>query len=204
MRTGEDALIRCLPVYRMFTVPCSFLTQTRPTADESPVRFRRSPVKTQATPGWQFSLTSSPRSVFPSLRKPLAPILSQNPDEADVPARRRLHKRAVSASPERALELGPEPKLRSAFDILRKRTSPKRKRPMRSEYVEGEAEESDDEATFGFGAKKTEEEEEEDGEDQDKPLDGLVDDREMDVKTLAEEAVLEKVRYVARPTSSIT
>lgn len=129
----------------------SFLTQTRPTTDESPVRFR-SPIKTQVTPGWKLSTTTSPRSVFPSLRKPLAPILSQDPDEDDVPARKRLHKRAVSTSPERAPV--PAQKLRSAFDVLGKRTSPKRKRPVRSDYVEAEAEESDDEAAFDFGAKR--------------------------------------------------
>ena len=113
-------------------------------------------------------------------------------DEADVPARRRLHKRDVSVSPERVL--GPAPKLRSMFDLLGKRTSPKRKRPMRSEYVEGEAEESDDEVAFGFGARKPDDDEEEDGEDQDKHLEDLVDDKEMDAETLAEDAVLEKVR----------
>lgn len=169
----------------------SFLTQTRPTTDESPVRFR-SPIKTQVTPGWKLSTTTSPRSVFPSLRKPLAPILSQDPDEDDVPARKRLHKRAVSTSPERAPV--PAQKLRSAFDVLGKRTSPKRKRPVRSDFVEGEAEESDDEAAFGFGAKRADDDDEEDGEDQDRHLEDLVDDKEMDAKTLAEAAVLEKVR----------
>ncbi len=183
--------LSCVFFAQMLTSPGSFLTQTRPTVDESPMRFR-SPVKTQVTPGWQFSTTSSSKGVFSSLRKPLAPILSQDPDEDDVPARKRLHKRAVSVSPERAP--GPALKLRSAFDVLGKRTSPKRKRPMRSEYVEGEAEESDDEAAFGFGAKKPDDEEEEDGEDQDKHLEDLVDDKEMDAETLAEAAVLEKVR----------
>ncbi|KAI1796307.1 hypothetical protein LXA43DRAFT_1090374 [Ganoderma leucocontextum] len=177
----------------MFVDGNGFLTQTRPTVDESPMRFR-SPMKTQITPGWRFSATSSPRSVLAlsSVRKPLAPILSQDPDEDDVPTRKRLHKRAVSVSPERALASAP--KLRSAFDVLGKRTSPKRKRPLRSAFVEGEAEESDDEAAFGFGAKKPEDEEEEDGEDQDQHLEGLVDDKEMDAETLGEAAVLEKVR----------
>ncbi|PIL37226.1 hypothetical protein GSI_00919 [Ganoderma sinense ZZ0214-1] len=175
----------------MFVDANGFLTQTRPTTDESPMRFR-SPIKTQVTPGWQFSTTVSAKGVFSSLRKPLAPILSQDPDEDDVPARKRLHKRAVSASPERAP--GPAPKLRSAFDVLGKRTSPKQKRPIRSDFVEGEAEESDDEAAFGFGARKPDDDEEEDGEDQDRHLEDLVDDKEMDEKTLAEAAVLEKVR----------
>ena len=70
----------------------------------------------------------------------------------DVPVRKRFHKRAGFASLERAL--GPAPKLRSAFHVLGKHTFPKRKRPVRSDYVEAEAEESDDEAAFDFGAKR--------------------------------------------------
>jgi mediator of replication checkpoint protein 1 len=72
-----------------------------------------------------------------------------------------------------------------------------KKKLERSEFVEAEAEESDDDDQFGFGGhKKIDDGEEEDGEDQDKTLEGLVDDAEMDDETMAEELVMEKVKCV--------
>lgn len=73
------------------------------------------------------------------------------------------------------------------------------KKLEKSEFVEAEAEESDDDDQFGFGGqKKLDDGEEEDGEDQDKTLEGLVDDAAMDDETLAEDLVLEKVKWVVR------
>ena len=128
------------------------------------------------------------------LRQPLAPLLTQD-DEPDLPARRRLRKRDSSVSPERILAV---PLKKNLNDVLGKRLSPKQKgkKAVRSEFIEGEAEESDDELAFGFGkaVKKGDDDEEEDGEDQDQPLPDLVDDHEMDKDTLAEDAVKEKDR----------
>ena len=64
----------------------------------------------------------------------------------------------------------------------------------RSEFIEGEAEESDDDEMRGFGLRKRVEDDEEDDEAQDQTLQELVDDQEMDENTLAEDAVLEKHR----------
>ena len=79
----------------------------------------------------------------------------------------------------------------SAFDLLKKgmQKVQEYKKLEKSEFVEEEAEESDEEHMFGFGGAR--EDEEEDGEDQDRELEDLVDDRAVDVR---EKLVLEKVR----------
>lgn len=93
----------------------------------------------------------------------------------------------------------PKPK-RNAFDVLNraaKLKAEKLKRSLeRSEFVEAEAQESDDDEMFGFGHKKVDDGEEEDGEDLDKNLEALVDDRDMDEEVVAEELVREKHKYV--------
>ncbi|KAI0720188.1 hypothetical protein C8T65DRAFT_633751 [Cerioporus squamosus] len=174
----------------MFVDANGFLTQTRPSL-VSPVS-ARTPLHLHS--GVRFS---SPRSVLSSVRKPLAPLLSQGPDDDDdLPARpRRLRKR--TESPEPPLEDAPR---FNAFDILGRSRPPRTKKPKKmekSEFIEGEAEESDEEAGFGFGPKKAQaDDDDEDGEDQDRILEELVDDKEMDENTLGEEKVLEKVRQV--------
>ncbi|RDX55705.1 hypothetical protein OH76DRAFT_1452640 [Lentinus brumalis] len=171
----------------MFVDANGFLTQTRPPL-VSPVT--RTPFHLHL--GVQFS---SPGSVLSSVRKPLAPLLAEGPDdEDDLPARpRRLRKRTESPEP----PLGNASKL-NAFRILgnsRPSRPKKAKKLDKSEFIEGEAEESDEEAGFGFGLKKMQDDDEDqDGEDQDRILEELVDDKEMDERTLGEERVLEKVR----------
>jgi mediator of replication checkpoint protein 1 len=59
-----------------------------------------------------------------------------------------------------------------------------------SAFLENEAAESDDEDAFGFA--KPKDDGEEDGEDLDKTLDILMDDKEMDEATVAAELVHEK------------
>jgi mediator of replication checkpoint protein 1 len=90
----------------------------------------------------------------------------------------------------------------NAFEQMRlaqeKREKAIKKKLEKSEFVEAEAEESDDDDQFGFGGHKKLDDGEEDGEDQDKTLEGLVDDAAMDDETLAEELVLEKVKCVVR------
>ncbi|EMD40666.1 hypothetical protein CERSUDRAFT_111248 [Gelatoporia subvermispora B] len=93
-------------------------------------------------------------------------------------------------------------KPRNAFDLLKDYSGREREMAARtgkalrkSEFIEGEAEESDDDALAGFGIRKQPEDDEESGgEDQDQLLAELVDDTALDEKALAADAVLEKVR----------
>ena len=60
----------------------------------------------------------------------------------------------------------------------------------KSVFVESEAQESDEEDLFGFP--RPIEGDEEDGEDQNRILKNLVDDKEMDQTEIAEDKVMEK------------
>jgi mediator of replication checkpoint protein 1 len=62
----------------------------------------------------------------------------------------------------------------------------------KSAFVEAEAQESDEDEMFGF--RKPDEGDEEDGEDQDRTLETLVDDKEMNQVEIAEERVMEKYK----------
>ena len=66
----------------------------------------------------------------------------------------------------------------------------------KSEFVESEAEESDDDDIFGYLPKKNGEDEEEDSNDLDQTLKALVDDRHMDADTLNAPLVIEKFKSV--------
>jgi mediator of replication checkpoint protein 1 len=93
---------------------------------------------------------------------------------------------------------GPMP-LSNAFNVLianaQKDGNRKRRRLERSEFVEGEAVESDDDEMFGFGPHQKKDDEESDDEDPNAVVEGLVDDEKMDADTLAEDKVLEKHMY---------
>lgn len=135
---------------------------------------------------------SSPATLLASVRKPLAPLLTQGPDDDDDDLPRRRLKKRDRTPPPQASSSRPK----NAFEVLGRRPpSPKAKRPAKSAYIEGEAEESDEDAAFGFGGKRQDDDEEDSDDDaQDQPLPGLVDDKEMDDQTLAQQAVLEKHR----------
>jgi mediator of replication checkpoint protein 1 len=78
-----------------------------------------------------------------------------------------------------------------------KATNEKAKRRLeKSEFVEAEAQESDDDEMFGFAGRKKDDGEEEDGDDLDKTLDTLVDDQEMDEETVNAELVHKKYQWV--------
>ncbi|KAH9846961.1 MRC1-like domain-containing protein [Lenzites betulinus] len=186
----QEELSRIESSRELFEDENGFLTQTRPEL--------RTPL-TMMTPSQPMGSMrlSSPASLLASLRKPLAPLFAQGPDDDDddnVP-RRRLRKRNTSPSPA-LLPSGSPSRPRNAFDILgKRRTPPKTKKFVKSAYVQGEAEESDEDAAIGFGGmKQDDDEEEEDDDAQDQPLPGLVDDKEMDDATLAEQLVMEKLR----------
>jgi mediator of replication checkpoint protein 1 len=71
----------------------------------------------------------------------------------------------------------------------------------KSEFVEAEAVESDEDEMrgfAGFGRTIDDANEEENGEDLDKNLEELVDDKEMNEEEVAKEKVLEKHQYVSR------
>jgi mediator of replication checkpoint protein 1 len=154
------------------------------------------------------ALSSIPKSV-PKQRQPLGTIsLAVEDDEDSDNARpRRLRKRAATPDSDDGPHKGgyrsspsPSPKARNAFDVLGHKPLGKLKAPKfpkkleKSAFIEGEAEESDEDAGFGFGLVKKDDEEELDGDDQDKILEELVDDAHMDEETLNEEKVLEKVQ----------
>lgn len=87
----------------------------------------------------------------------------------------------------------------NAFEVLAggRETTAKdhreRKRLDLSEFLADEAAESDDDDKFGF-MKAISKDEEEDGEDMDKSLDVLMDDRDMDEDTIAADLVHEKFK----------
>lgn len=86
----------------------------------------------------------------------------------------------------------------NAFDVLGERpklNAPKRKLE-KSEFVAAEAVESDDDELIGFGPINKDEDEEGDEDDEDKIVEGLVDDATMDVETERPDLVQEKFRWV--------
>jgi mediator of replication checkpoint protein 1 len=78
------------------------------------------------------------------------------------------------------------------------RREPAVDRELVETYMEGEAEESDEEIAFGFAGPKIHEDEGADEEQagEDGHIKDLVDDREMDQETQAKDKILEKVQLV--------
>ena len=87
------------------------------------------------------------------------------------------------------------PPKRNAFEILAVGAQKtKEKKPLKkSEFVEAEAQESDEDDGFGFKKKAADEEGESDADD-DKIVEGLVDDAVMDEAALAGKLVQEKYK----------
>lgn len=188
----------------------SFLTQTRPM--KTPLRSQLF-TPTQAAKISQRPMQDvfSPRS---AVRQPLATIaalMTNNDDDDDVDAHPLMRLKRRKISPEKSVASGsrggsasPTPhKPKNAFEMMRQASMHPQKLPAllggktkRSEFIEGEAEESDDDEMRGFGLRKRVEDEDEDDEAQDQTLQELVDDQDMDENTLAEDAVLEKHRSV--------
>ena len=181
----------------------SFYTQTDP-ALKTPGNGFSSPAMMSQTPFGR----SSPllRSVYKSSAKARAPLGTIDLDEEPQSLRpARLFRRAHTPEMEEGgYRSSPSPSpsrqkassSKNAFNVLMQK-KPKIPRPKmeKSVFVEGEAEESDEDAIFGFGPRiKGASDDEEDGEDQDATLKELVDDKEMDADTLNEGLVLEKVK----------
>jgi mediator of replication checkpoint protein 1 len=188
-----------------------FLTQTRPDVPNPEIYNMTSPLHTQTQPSiflnsqrpaqvWA-AATQSPQSQA-SQRQPLGTISLSTDDLEQEYSRplRRLKKREISPAGFRSSPF-PSPKA-NAFEIITynaKTQAAKKKKLEKSEFIEGEAEESDDDEMRGFGGfgkAKGDGEEEGDGEDLDKMLEELVDDKEMNEEEVARQAVWEKHQYV--------
>jgi mediator of replication checkpoint protein 1 len=142
-------------------------------------------------------------------RRPLGTLsFSQvdDPDEnTDLQPLRRI-RRARTPSPvntfNRVVSPSPTRVTGDAFSALKvgatrkHRREEKAKRKLgKSTYVEQEADESDEDAAYGFGPrKKDDEDEESDGDEEDKHVEGLVDDAQMDEETVAAQLVVEKFK----------
>ncbi|KAJ6510156.1 hypothetical protein C8R47DRAFT_1096888 [Mycena vitilis] len=181
----------------LFVNDHGFLTQTRPDVGDPEVYKPSSPSQARSFFGTQNSGLLDPQS---SLRRPLRTLSlteSVELDELDRSPLRRLAKRTRTPSP-KSTRSSPSPsralRAKNAFDLLRRdtlRMAPRPKKPLdKSEFVAEEAQESDDDEMLGFG--KRDDGEEEDGEDMDRTLETLVDDKEMDEDMVAADRVLEK------------
>lgn len=180
------------------------MTQTRPDVSSPEIYRVTSPSRTQ------FNSRAGSFNDFgtqSTQRHPLRTIsvddLLESPEGTPLKRlRRRGSPSLAEDTPNDERQATPSPthfqRPRNAFeDMLRAQARKERveKRLEKSAFVAGEAEESDDDDQFGFGGhRKKDDGEEDDGEDQDKTLEGLVDDTEMDDTTMAEELVMEKVK----------
>ncbi|KAF8803773.1 hypothetical protein BYT27DRAFT_7302755 [Phlegmacium glaucopus] len=174
-----------------------FLTQTRPGVQSPEVYRPPSPTQSLSSVSRQQSFLSP----FPT-RSPLRTLSFTS--QLDSPEREPPRRLKRYSSPSRSRgPYGPEgtkpPKL-NAFELLaagRETTAKKdhreRKRLDLSEFLADEAAESDDDDKFGF-TKVTSKDDEEDGEDMDKTLDVLMDDRDMDEDVVAADLVHEKFK----------
>ena len=177
----------------------SFLTQTRP--DIGSPEVYKLPSATRSPPSERSEAQSAQR-------RPLRTIsLEGNNDSGSLGSLQRLHKRATTPlsplakagqwkaglSPSPAL---PKRPVKNAFEVMAnatKRTAGEERPKLRlSELVENEAQESDDDEMLGFGLRKKEDDDEEGGEDLDKTLEVLVDDRAMGEDEVGADLVLEK------------
>ncbi|KAJ3776607.1 hypothetical protein FB446DRAFT_720643 [Lentinula raphanica] len=178
-----------------------FLTQTRP--DGNAEVYRPPP-----TPSQPFSqLTTQVNPTQNTTRQPFRELSMSQADFAEeTPTQthrlHRLRKRDGSRSPSRSMARptifnrhATSPSLPSPTRVLTKHRNPDPKIPKtkrrleKSEFIEGEAQESDEDEMFGF---RKAEEDEEDGDHLDRTLETLVDDQEMDQSQIAEDKVMEK------------
>ncbi|KAF7978296.1 hypothetical protein HWV62_887 [Athelia sp. TMB] len=179
-----------------------FLTQTRPDVSTPEIYRLASPSKTQFPP-----LSFGESSLTQSARHPLRTIsVDTIGDSPEAVPLKRLRRRSSSPVSRGVLEFDrstPTPsspkRSRNVFEAMLKAQARKekseKKKLEKSEFVAGEAEESDDDDQFGFGARiKKDDGEEDDDDDQDKVVEGLVDDADMDEETINEQLVLEKAK----------
>ncbi|KAG6833852.1 hypothetical protein H0H87_011786 [Tephrocybe sp. NHM501043] len=162
-----------------------FLTQTKPETSTPEVYKHSSPTRPKST-----------------IRYPLR-TLSFLDDHESVAPLSRLHKRSTTPiSPSQGYKSSPSPSLVAkrpvnAFDLMKHASmtsaSKRKQNPLdKSEFIEEEAQESDEDEMFGFGSRINKNDEEEEGEDLDKVLESLVDDADMDDEVVGADRVKEK------------
>lgn len=171
------------------------LTQTKP-VDTTPLVYRTWTPSQKTVMGSQ--ATAPPTT---GRRVPLGELSFSDPDlgspSETSPLLTRLRKvkeRESSPSSGRS----PGAKSADAFTLMMQAQKMKEKRErkkLRSDFVEGEAMESDEDEMFGFGP-KTKELDEDSDDDPDEIVENLVDDGALTEEQLAKERVLEKVQYV--------
>ncbi|KAG5349503.1 hypothetical protein C0989_003379 [Termitomyces sp. Mn162] len=178
---------------QIFEKEQDFLTQTRPIVSTPEIYRRPSPTSAEVL------------SQSSTLRRPLRTISLLDEVEHNPPAPlSRLHRRVktpTSPLSEGGYRSSPSPSLATkrsanAFDVLKRGSKAQAQKHRmlldKSEFVEQEAQESDEDEIFGFGPRQKDNDDEEDGEYLDQTLEILVDDSEMDEKTVAANLVLEK------------
>ncbi|KAG0699868.1 MRC1-like domain-containing protein [Suillus ampliporus] len=180
-----------------------FLTQTRSGPDAE--QYRGTSLKSSDFLASQTLLGDI--TPFSSERAPLRTLsFMATQESSDVRPLRRLRRRSTSPLDRKTqlqdddsllppLTLSQLPK-RNAFDVLGghpKLNAPKRKLE-KSEFIAAEAEESDEDELIGFGPIKKDDDEEAEGDDDEKIVEGLVDDAAMDVETERPDLVQEKFR----------
>ncbi|KAF5393883.1 hypothetical protein D9757_000282 [Collybiopsis confluens] len=131
--------------------------------------------------GWDIDDTPEPSTRLRRLTKhrSLSPLDSVSPSDQE----NRVSIPSLLSSPSNMFS-------KKARRVDRPRIDKPRRKLEKSEFIEGEAQESDEDEAFGFS--KLREEDGEDGEDQDRTLETLVDDKAMDQTEIAEAKVLEK------------
>jgi len=174
---GLPSLIpRAIVAYQPCFASRRFLTQTRP--DVGSPEIYRAPSPTQ---GIAFNQPSEPQS---STRHPLRTISLSDDVDFGSPARlNRLRERATTpTSPLLGADYKTSPSHSpsvarpvNVFDEMKRAAKARAERPKRklerSEFIEQEAQESDDDEMFGFGPREKDKDDEGDGEDLDKTLD---------------------------------
>ncbi|KAK0231116.1 hypothetical protein IW262DRAFT_1454024 [Armillaria fumosa] len=164
-----------------------YLTQTRP--DTSPEVYRPLSRLTQMQ-------TQTRTPAMPQTQRQVLETLEYTPDltpSLPSPSRkRRIVKRAVSPSPLYGTNG------RSSSKPQESKTSKPKVLLKKSEFVEAEAQESDDDEMRGFGLfKGPTVDDDEEGQDLDQELPSLVDHTALDEATIAEEKVREKYQEQA-------
>lgn len=172
------------------------LTQTRPD-DSTPVIYRMW-TPTQKEPAILGTQATIPPSSVP--RQPLSTLSFTSEETPSLPRLSRLRKgkdRAISPI-DGGNDSDIEPMTSNAFTKLlqaaKNQNKKEKKKLGKSEFIEGEAQESDEDELLGFGGGKKYDEEDSDDDDPDAVVENLVDDATMNAEQLAEDKVLEKVK----------
>ncbi len=198
MRTGELALQQCYKQNLTLPVTRSFFTQTKPKThiydsfsgfvDESQAALDRTSDEPNLSATYRTRVASDNRElslspVGPRLKRlrPRSPSVEEIPQEDEFQPTPTQVETQDSMLEETFPALPPKQLVPNAFDTLMasKGQAPPAARTINvtaREFVEDQADESEEEDAFGFHRS---DDEAEDGEDQDGIVEGLVDDQEM-------------------------